>query len=543
MRRFLFVPWLAGALLAQHGPRTSIEGRVVDVLGEPVPAATVTATVQGVRVARTATDGEGIYLLSGVPARDLELRFRAAGKAELSVPSRGSTGPRVRNVVLEDGARLHGHVRTAAGDGAAGATVVVAAARFEAEVVAGADGAFELPSVPLRRAIVRAWTQAGWAEASLRLAGDTRCDLTLPARASGIRFVRVRGLPAGALAAARLEVTSSDLALLANRGHVALRADGKAHVTPTENSLVQLVAPGFDASPLGYLVCEGESTAPIEFAVQPAPGEPVRTIEGRVLDGRARPVQGPRLVLRDLSGCELDSAVVVAGGAFRLSRPRQVQACRLGLELAEWHLVDESTTFADGFSWIHVPAGKDGRFDLFVEPLGHVRGELRGIGGAQLVLAEITASIEDPHPVTLRGFSDRSGMFELHAPAGEYELFAIASDGQTAFARTHVRPKQADTGIRWQLLPSGSLEGRVLDERGEPMPGRELVLLSEFDAGTSATAARYRRTVLTDRSGRYRCRGLLPGHWTVSAADEPDLAGSGEVLAGGTTSIVIRLAR
>ncbi len=544
MRRSLPVALsLLGALGAQGNPETVLQGRVVDVLGDPVPAATVAAIAHGVTVARTTTDGEGVYHLSRVPARGAEIRFTAPGKAEVCVPWRGPGAPHFRNETLEDADRLYGRVTNAAGGAVAGATVIVVADRFHGEAVTDAGGRYELAAVPLRAVLVRAWAATGRAERAVRLVGTTRCDISMPARTPGTRCVRVKGLPAEAVATARVEMTSSDLALLTNRGRVPLRADSTAEVTPTECCLVHLVAPGFDATPAGYLLTAGD--APIEFEV--APFTCTTILKGRVVDGHSRPIAGYRLAARDRSSCDLGSVVIGADGHFTLPVPIQSRAfCRLGLELSGWQLVGETMAIADGFSWVSVTADPQALVDLCVEPTCELRTELRGRGGAWLVLAEVViADAEQPHKAFVRAISDRMGNVEVHLPVGDYELFATGNDGQIARADVRVAASRGAAAVPWQVLPSGTIEGQVLDVEGQPMPGIELYLAAQELQGATMEHASSRLScrVLTDRNGRFRGRGLSPGMWTVVAPEQPGIEGAGEIARDATTNVVLRLRR
>ena len=76
--------------------RQSTMGRVVDVLGEPIPAALVEVIVDG-RIAQVAhTDGEGIYLIPKMPRDVTHLQISADGKASTLLPWRGVLTPAVQ---------------------------------------------------------------------------------------------------------------------------------------------------------------------------------------------------------------------------------------------------------------------------------------------------------------------------------------------------------------------------------------------------------------------------------------------------------------
>ncbi|HEX6810743.1 MAG TPA: carboxypeptidase-like regulatory domain-containing protein [Planctomycetota bacterium] len=538
---------LCTALAAQGKPAAAeeatriVEGRVVDVLGEPIPAATVAAVVGGVVVRRTMTDGEGIYRLSRVPAIGAEISFTAPGKVEVRAPLRGPASVSFRNETLEDAGRLHGRVRDAHGGAIAGATIVFATDRYRGEAVANARGDYVFDSVPLRRSFLRAWTPNSWAEKRIHLAAETRCDLTMPTLVAGARVVRVIGLPAEALATACVEVTSTDMVLHDNGGRIALRADGTAEVLPTECCIVQLVAPGFSTEPVGHFVCGGQG--PIEFKV--VRQQAARTVlKGLARDGRGRPIAGVRVVVRDRSSCDLCTGVTDMAGQFVLSVPLPPHSfCRIGLELREWQLVDSTMSIADGFSWIHTTADPHTRRDLFAEPTGGLHGEVRGESGNRLVFADVVAAdVEQIHKALVRAVSDRAGRFEMRLPPGDYELLATASDGQVARGTVRVTASQPNPEITWTVLACGSIEGTLLDGSGKPAPGVELSVCSQELPGIASE--RWKTTVLTDRHGRFRCRGLAPGPWTVAGLHEKlDANAEEDVVKGKAKNIVLRLSR
>ncbi|MBL8756725.1 MAG: carboxypeptidase regulatory-like domain-containing protein, partial [Planctomycetes bacterium] len=133
---FLFAT--GGLLMGQDGTRL-LEGRVVDVLGDPIPAATVQLVANG-RPPRTATtDGEGVYRLRA-PTSGALLLVSARGKVTERLAWRGIATPNVRNLVLEDAAVLRGRVTNALGERVAQALVVAAANTASATTMTDADG-------------------------------------------------------------------------------------------------------------------------------------------------------------------------------------------------------------------------------------------------------------------------------------------------------------------------------------------------------------------------------------------------------------------
>ncbi|HEX5053241.1 MAG TPA: carboxypeptidase-like regulatory domain-containing protein [Planctomycetota bacterium] len=526
---------LACALPAQDPP--SLQGRVVDVLGDPVPVATIELVVAGRVVARTTCDGDGVFHLRASAER-AELRVGAAGKAQLRLPWLGHTSARVRNFTLEDASRLQGRVADAAGAAVAGATVVVVAGDYSAEVTSDAQGTYELAAVPLRRAVVRATKRSSLAERSVRLLADTRCDLTLPARGEGTRVVHVKGLPAEVIPMAHVAIISTEMTRLGNGGRVPLRADGTAEFHPTCTSFVQFSAPGFTAIPDGYLLTGGD--APIEFRVQPS--EPTRTtLSGQVIDNHNRPIGAHLLLAHDRSHRTVGITTIGADGRFEMAVDLAPHAfCRLGLELRDWQIVDETASIADGFSWMQTTAEPDLTLTLVVDPVHGVSSDLKTDSGERLLFAEVVVADPDaPHRALIETATDRTGRVVLHLPAGDFAALATTTEGLVAQATARIRDR-GESRCEWTIVPTGTIEGRVLTAGGQPLPGVKVFVASTAlqDENNARASERQACVVTTDRHGRYRCRGLGAGTWTVVALGEPGIAGaSGDVARQKTTSI------
>ena len=529
---------LVAALAAQgrQAPWAMRQGRVVDTLGEGVPVAAVAVHCRGAVVARAVADAQGIYLVKWKAQPGCELHFTAAGKAE--VREAAGSGTAVGNVVLEDGCRVHGSVTDADGAPIAGASVLVLAGLWSAETTTGLGGNFVFPAVPLRAATVRVFTKAACLDQRLQLRDDARCDFRVAPGPGGMRVVRVRGLPADAAATAFVEMTSHDLVLQPGRGRVPLRADGTAVVMPTETSLVRIVAPGFTSRPLGLLIDPG-CDATLEFALaRDALPAPATVMAGRVLDGSDRPVAGARLIAVDRSYAEAAAAVADADGRFVLAvRLPRSTFCRLGLELADHYLEVDPVRIARGHSWIDTTADPTANRVLRVARAGGLRTEVRGPTGEGFAFADVAvATLERPFAPVLVAATDQQGTLVVRGlPPGSYQLTATSHEGEIAGAKVEIVAGAVGTIARWRHVPSGWLEGRVIDGNGQPVPGLEVHLASPYlmEGDVEFAEGLLDRTVVTDRHGRFRCRGLPPGEWGVSAPREPRVtSGFFDVVAG-----------
>ncbi len=503
---------LAAVPLAQAPATLASEGRVVDQLGDPVPAATVEAHANGRVVARTVADGDGVYLLR-VPAGGAELRVQAEGKAMSRLPWRGPTTPRVRNAMLEDGGTVRGRVVTADGAPAANANVVAVAGSTFVCATADRDGAFVLPLLPLRCALVRAVTGKSWVERSVQVTADTRCDLELPAAGRQPCLVAVGGLDAETIAGAVLRVFGPDVSALQNGGRVPLRADGTAPLLVGGSCLVELCVPGLARS--SRLLSPGTATMTFhagELAAAPA-GTLVR---GRVRTATGKPVGDLRLFVRDRSRCDVAAIAVGRDGSFaeRFVLPAD-GICRFGLALGDWLFTGEEDTIADAFTWTPV-WNANAPIDLCVEPAGTLRCVLQAKGGVRFALADVVvADSANPERPLVRTCSDRDGSVHLGLPEGDHDLLAVTHDGKVIAASVRIVPGTV-RAPEWRAVPAGEVAGCVRAAAGRPVAGVELVALAHATHDSLRAGERQRCTAVTDRNGRFRCRGLPAGGWTIA---------------------------
>jgi hypothetical protein len=122
--------------------------------------------------------------------------------------------------------------------------------------------------------------------------------------------------------------------------------------------------------------------------------------------------------------------------------------------------------------------------------------------------------------------SDREGRYQFERiGAGEYRLSAQHRDygqelfGQitfqtTALAQVRLASAEKRTGIDFELRQSGSISGRITNERGEPL-GKAFVSARTVPiAGTSWPLGS--RLLRTNDRGEYTIHGLLEGSYHVS---------------------------
>lgn len=510
-------------LAAQQQPRlVQQQGRITDVLGDPVPAAAL-EVVHGNRVvARARADGEGIYLIRAAALSGAELRVRAGHKAEHRRLWGGLSRHGPQNLVLEDGCVLRGSIVDITGRAVPGVTVVLAGGNSLLAVTADENGDYEVASAPMCPVHLRAWSSVSYSEREVELRGDITVDFVMPPQAGSRRRVRVRGLPADALATACLEVITYDFAEQPDRGRVPFGADGVAEFLLGNTGMIRLSAPGYASEPKGWLVDPAGSSAELVFAAVPEGRADRRTeINGRVTDQSGRGVAGLRLVVEDRLHGHAGGCVTNQEGYYHLVSALPEDAfCRLGVELDDWQLVDAEASSVGGYSWLDTEADSDAPTDMRVEKTSLVRGALANADGQRVVFGEvIVAPAWTPQRPLLATATDRTGRFTVRGlPADEY-MFAVVSDrGEVFTTEMTITAGEEQRLGPWLRVPAGAVGGTVVDRNGKPVPGIAVHLVSPeyYDAEGAPLMGRLEAWVKTDRNGRYRCRGLQTGNWIVA---------------------------
>lgn len=540
-----FLPFLVTAsaplLTAQATPAPMVltAGRVVDALGDPIPAAEVLATAGGRPLARATADGEGMYRIR-LPATGGELTVRAPGKAAARLPWRGLATPRVRNVVLEDAADLSGRVLDAAGQAVAHATVlVVAKGHTSLTTTTDARGAYTFPGVPLRPLLLYAAREDARVEAHVRLVDKATHDLTLPTTTGGGCLVQVHGVPATAEPDAFVRIYGADFLAVQNGGRVPLRRDGTATVVLQRDCLLEVPLPGLELTPRVHLA--GPTATRAEFTVKgPLDANAGTLLQGRVRTLTGNAVGGVLLVVRDRSHRELGSTLADRDGGFRLRVAMPADGfCRVALAVTEWQVVADDLTVVDGCSWAPVNAPQD-RVDLLAERTGIVQGAVRGPDGSLFALADlVVADVQRVHRELVHTHTDQAGQFTVGLPAGDHELLAVAHDGRVCRASLRVT-SGGHHEPQWQSIAVGSIAGMLRDGAGKAVPGVELFVASRVlqDSHAANASERQHCTVVTDRAGRFRCRGLPVGDWTIVSTTDGDVVCTQVAVQAGRTTDV-----
>lgn len=203
-----------------------------------------------------------------------------------------------------------------------------------------------------------------------------------------------------------------------------------------------------------------------------------------------------------------------------------------------------------------VPAGQTGdTFPQMMSPFdppempagatGIIRGRVVSTDGRGVPRAEVRTSIAVPvappigtgaaaaiRPRQVAVTADNDGRFALEGlPAGTFHItgqkLGYSMPGEdmfrmllpTAGPSVELRDGEVRERVDVTLSPWGSLNGRIVDELGEPVQGTAVQLLQvRYQGGRRRLAGAGGAARLTDDLGRYRIYGLAPGKYIVSAA-------------------------
>lgn len=519
----MLAPGAAGQ--QQAAPATGrqfLDGLVLDGLGDPIPAVEVRVGVDGemrperggAAPARGCSDGDGRFRLR-LPAGDAELSFHRRGYTVARLPWRHVTRSPVLRVALEDAADLRGRVLDPDGAPVAGARVLATAIGFRTDTTTAADGSYHLTALPLRQLNLFALGTAGRAEHRLGLRADGRADLQLGGTA-GRALVLVTGLPADLPRTSCMRVFGPDPAAVIDGGRTALRPDATAELRLQTSCFASLEAPGYRTEPSTLWLRPGSNQ---QLHAKPAE---LPTVTGKLRWLGGGPAIGMEVVLRDRSGQLLATAITGELGSFHAlaKLPRKLfeaAGARVGIRLGAGAMIaDGERTFRDGCCWVLCDPTQP--ISLQLEPAATLRQRLVDARGEALAFAEVTVvdgQGEADHRPLLSAWTDGDGRLDLDLPTGALRLLAVSPRGAVLAAEWQANA--GSEGPVWEPVRCGSVEGVLLDEAGEPVPGIEILVASvALQVGGNDAAVRQSAVVRTDRGGRFRCRGLPIGDWTLA---------------------------
>ncbi len=528
-------------------PMSTLSGVVFDPDGKSVAGARVTWFVPGTRfrLKRTATsDAHGAFKIAGLPApwtsaaHELaryvaSLTVVAEGFAMLvtlaPVPSPRTGSELHMDLHLGRGATVKGKVL----DGSTGrplpnAHVVLGSmpgAPLEyryGEEQTGADGRFEMNDVPgdgfhwilgygggsdRKLAVLRAQKEGyATATADVSVVRETK-TVEVEVRCWRTGLVRGRVIHADGKPVAGLGVTATSMVQLdrslwdpgGTRAKASTDKRGRYEFEMPGPGLVKIGTHAKDRSAriIDVDVAPGSTTNARDIVL----GEPHASAIVEVVDEAGHPIWGANVWLRPQSGF------------FRTGRDGRVRVfCKDGGEV---RAVASSFDSGERQSEPFVPGTKDVLVRIKLDATKTIHGHVLSADGSPAAGARVDAVGQSGGSIAT---ADRTGAFELRRlVAGSYRISASHWDlaGQHATnSANDIRTGSREVVLKLPPFPAPGtliLEGRVLDQRtNEPV-----VMFTAY-------LGNKKRGLTVERlpGGRFRVRGVSPGHWrlTVMAA-------------------------
>lgn len=548
------LPWLlACAGLAQQpsaplpAATRIVEGRVLDMRGEGIPAARVWVAPRLAPdsvVARTVADGEGTFRLGKVPVRD-DLRTFATADGYCTAAGTGDGNTTV--VGLQHAATVTGVLRNRAGKPLAGKTVVAMpngrvlfAVRCEATT--DAEGRFVLRGVPLAPVHVCAWIPGeGIASLDHHVAADTEVALQPGDHTQTALSISVTGLPDDALAALRvgvMEQRHGDLVRLpAPLDRLQLR-DGALqleHLLDVEYR-VTLHAPGWRFAPPAVRAQPGKGPHVAAFTATRV-ATTRHDLAFTAHDAAGQPIAGLPVSLRPPGTSDEVRATTAADGTAMLTTTVAV-GDRVWLRSvdARWALSPGATEGRPLTDTLHNLRDRNIAFDpsqtlaLRFAAACSVRGRLLRTDGrpAPFAWVELQEHRTNGWPewsMVAYATTDRDGHFEmagLHPIAATLRLCSETALG--TWARDDVDLGRAGTSIRVPeatLAAPATVEGVVRDANQRPVAGIRVQRL-DWDPAQQRQRTGNVDETLTDRDGRFRFVGVPPGDGSLRVVVDAD---------------------
>lgn len=270
------------------------------------------------------------------------------------------------------------------------------------------------------------------------------------------------------------------------------------------------------------------------------------TLEGRVFDGKGRPLAGATLTLGGSGLWPPRSIETDAEGRFRWPH---VPAGVYELRASSGRLV------APPLQGLILDAGAHRVFAFQLEPGWALTGRVidarsgQPISGARITLVSGPLGLVPHHAQT-----GAQGRFELPALVGDEQSIHVQADGYVAAGP--LRYREADSPVRVRLDPAGVIEGRIVDGRGRPIAGARVQALGEQQADARAlggdglgvtpgpvppiAAAGAAQQILigealSERDGTFSVTGLRAGRYDLGVLHEayaPTQAGPFQIGAG-----------
>ncbi len=523
---------VAGSVGAQAAPMTSrLEGQVIDPVHEPVANAEVVVEHDGLVVARTRSDGNGIFVFPRVPAEHVVVQATtdAPNIGALAVDLWG-TRRGFAQVRTMPARRIQGVVRDAAGAPIAGAWVAARCRRnsqlgaAHCETRTNANGEYSLTHAPLGAIQVTAWTgrvQDAAHLSEIRDPTDVTLDLRLTRDDAEWSTVELRGGTAAERAAAVLEVAAfeplSRVPLPAELRRPRPVAAGRWQVPtwPGAKSLhVRVRLVGAHVWPSEHSWPSSGTLGNCSFRI----GDPDATIRGRLVDRDGRPVASLEMLAESLQVAPMNNArrslaTTNERGEFTLQSPVGPTDLFAVRAVSSTAVIEGREPLSP---WLVGRHDSDTVWQARVAPGRSVSIRLHDLANTPVAGVLVDLRRADSGASIGRGITGLDGIARVHGlrvtlPT-ELEIVAWGSRHFARIDATMGQPAPGESVIdlgQHELGPGATIRGVVRDELGQPRPGRPVQIRDLHGRTTHLVMA-------ANREGRFVVRGLPPGRYVVS---------------------------
>jgi hypothetical protein len=517
-----------------------LEGRVVDLRGEPVPVAevwVVTWQEPDKVLARGLGDGDGFFLLGKVPKRGAWL-LCATAKGMTTGREYVSGAESSTQISLHAAGVVRGRLRDRAGKPVSGAAVRARLGysrilhETESRATTDAEGLFVLEKVPVGLVVISAVVPGeGLARSTLHVAADAETSLSPGDERTTSLAIDVKNLPDGQssrLVFSLLPYTAGRMSRLPPPWESpVLDKSGHCELVPAPDwdYIVRPGLEGFVFSPVEMNLKAGQGPHHLVFSAETRGASSLRC-PAVLRDPQGKPVADMRLAMRQVSGGPQAEAVSAMDGTLVFDSSLASGTAAVVFSLTDGWVLDQPKVQG-------MIGQRDARFlaqhECQVDPTQTM--ELRA-ARACAVVGRVLLSDGRPAALTAvrleeqraNGYpswmpfsftaTDRDGRFRRlrlhpmnvpvcaridgHDGAAESDTFALDQPGTTI------------TLPDLKLSPPATVEGVVRDATGKALPGAR-VWLRDWDLASGHLRTGSVVEVLTDMQGRYRFVGVPPG--------------------------------
>ena len=288
------------------------------------------------------------------------------------------------------------------------------------------------------------------------------------------------------------------------------------HDITEQNGSYSILVPDYAGNGFFRATHAGYGAEQIQLALGEGPGEYEHDVvlkRGYLLRGRVFDPYGNPLAGAELSE-SFDGARTVSGpdGRYELNT--------LDGSSSSWLLEARHP------DWVrhrdhYTPHSPAATFDIHLGLGTTLSGQVVDQAGVGVAGAGVRIAVTMIHGDHFETISRDDGSFELHgAPLGAQTLW-VHRDGYVTEERSMLLNEEGESGLRVQLRRGQQVNGRVRDEKGQPLAGL-FVFASKSSWHKSA------RTT-TDEQGRFRLSGLPEGDIQVSATAQGKLTAEQQV--------------